>query len=157
MSQLREIIPGSAVTLHFSLSLPDGTPAISTFDDEPLSFYMGDKTFQPSMEIALYGLKAGDEQTLTLTTNQAYGEPDPSLLQEMPLSDFTDANPELDQIMTFSLPDGEETMGVIREITDTHALVDFNHPLAGHEVVFTVKILDVGLPDPTMIQDSIEN
>ena len=76
MSQLREIIPGSAVTLHFSLSLPDGTPAISTFDDEPLSFYMGDKTFQPSMEIALYGLKAGDEQTLTLTTNQAYGEPD---------------------------------------------------------------------------------
>jgi FKBP-type peptidyl-prolyl cis-trans isomerase SlpA len=75
----------------------------------------------------------------------------------MPLGDFTDAKPELDQIMTFSLPDGEETMGVIREITDTHAMVDFNHPLAGQEVVFTVKILDVGLPDPTMIQDSIEN
>jgi FKBP-type peptidyl-prolyl cis-trans isomerase SlpA len=149
----REIVPGSAVTLHFSLSLPDGTEAISTFDEEPLSFNVGDKTFQPSMELALYGLKAGDEQTLTLTAAQAYGEPDPALVQQMPLSDFSsDLKPEPDQIISFALPSGEETMGVVREVGETHATVDFNHPLAGHEVVFRVKILEVGLPDPSVLE-----
>jgi len=148
-----EIVPGSAVTLHFSLALPDGTEAISTFNEEPLSFHVGDKTFQPAMELALYGLKAGDEQTLTLTPAQAYGEPDPALIQQMPLSDFSDELlPEVDQVMSFSLPGGEQTMGVVREVGETHATVDFNHPLAGHEVVFRVKILDVGLPDPSALE-----
>lgn len=152
MSIPREIVPGSAVTLHFSLGLPDGTEAISTFGEEPLSFNVGDRTFQPSMELALYGLKAGDEQTLTLSPAQAYGEPDPALLKEVPLSDFPDSlTPEVEQIISFSLPGGEETMGVVQELHADHAVVNFNHPLAGHEVVFRIQILDVGLPDPTAI------
>lgn len=138
-----EIVPGSTVTLHFSLSLTDGTEAISTFDEEPLTFQMGDKTFQPTMEMALYGLKAGDEQTLTLTPEQAYGEPDPGLIQQMPLEDFSDVKPELDQVMSFTLPDGEETLGVVREILDEEVTVDFNHPMAGMEVVFKVSILNI--------------
>lgn len=151
----REIVPGSAVTLHFSLGLSDGTEAISTFDGEALSFHLGDRTFQPTMELALYGLKAGDEQTLTLTPEQAYGEPDPGLLQQMPLSDFgDDMQPEAGQIINFALPGGEQTMGVVREVGDSHATVDFNHPLAGHEVVFRVRILEVGLPDPGTIDNT---
>jgi FKBP-type peptidyl-prolyl cis-trans isomerase SlpA len=43
-------------------------------------------------------------------------------------------------------------MGVVREVGQTHATVDFNHPLAGHEVVFRVQILDVGLPDPSTLE-----
>jgi FKBP-type peptidyl-prolyl cis-trans isomerase SlpA len=153
MNAPREIVPGSAVTLHFSLSLPDGTEAISTFGEEPLHFHVGDHTFQPGMELALYGLKAGDEQTLTLTPEQAYGERDPSLVQEMPLSDFSDdLQPQPEQVISFALPDGEETMGVVREVGHQHATVDFNHPLAGHAVVFRVQILEVGLPNPTVLE-----
>lgn len=138
-----EIVPGSVVTLHFSLSLPDGTEAISTFDEEPLRFAMGDKTFQPAMELALYGLKAGDEQTLILTPEQAYGEPEPGLVHRLPRSDFADMMPEAGQIMSFAMGEAGETMGVIREIQDNEVVVDFNHPLAGHEVVFRVQILSV--------------
>ncbi len=146
MTGLPEIVPGSAVTLHFSLSLPDGTEAISTFDEEPLSFEMGDETFQPAMELALYGLKAGGEQTLTLTPEQAYGQPEPGLVQHLPRADFGGLEPEVGQIMSFTMGESGETMGVIREIDADEVVVDFNHPLAGHEVVFRVKILEVGLP-----------
>lgn len=139
-----EIVPGSTVTLHFSLSLTDGTEAISTFNEDPLTFQMGDKTFQPTMEMALYGLKAGDKQTLTLTPEQAYGEPDPGLIQQMPLSDFQEVAPELDHAMSFMLPNGEETLGVIRKITEDQITVDFNHPMAGMDVTFKVEILNVG-------------
>jgi len=143
VSGSREILPGSTVTLHFSLSLPDGTEAISTFGEEPLRFQMGDKTFQPGMEMALYGLKAGDEQTLTLTPEQAYGDPEPGLVQRLPLTDFGELQPEVGQIMSFALGEVGETMGIIREIDGDEVVVDFNHPLAGHEVVFRVQILAV--------------
>lgn len=144
MSEPQRIVPGSAVMLHFSLSLADGTTAISTFGEEPLDFRMGDGTFQPDMEMALYGLAAGDRQTLTLTPAQAYGEPDPALVQQMPLSDFPqDLAPEVQQVIEFTLPGGEPTMGLVLEVGDAHATVDFNHPLSGHPVVFEVQILEV--------------
>lgn len=148
MSAMPEILPGSEVTLHFSLTLPDGTEAISTFEEEPLTFQIGDKTFQPGMELALYGLKGGDEQTLTLSAHQAYGDPEPELVHQLPLSDFGDLPPEVGQIMSFTMGTAGETMGVIREIDGDQVTVDFNHPLAGHEVIFRVRILQVGAPSP---------
>lgn len=148
MTISQEIMPGSEVTLHFSLGLPDGTEAVSTFGEAPLTFQIGDKTFQPAMELALYGLKAGDEQTLTLTPDQAYGDPEPGLVHCLPRSDFGDMQPEIGQIMSFSMGEAGETMGVIREIEGDEVTVDFNHPLAGHQVVFTVKVMQVGSPAP---------
>jgi FKBP-type peptidyl-prolyl cis-trans isomerase SlpA len=143
-----EILSNSEVTLHFSLALPDGTEAISTFDDEPMTITMGDGNFMPGMEMAIYGLKEGDEQTITLTPEQAYGYPDQQLVHELPLTDFGDGlKPEQGQVIAFTLPNGEETPGIILDVNDEMARVDFNHPLAGHEVVFTVKILKIDQPD----------
>ncbi len=138
-----EILPGSTVTLHFSLSLMDGTEAVSTFNEQPLTFQMGDKTFQPTMEMALYGLQVGDEQVLTLTPEQAFGDSDPGLIQAMGFDDFKAIDPEVDQVIAFATPAGEQTMGVVREVHTDRVIVDFNHPMSGREVVFKVKILDV--------------
>lgn len=139
-----EIVPGSQVTLHFSLALTDGTVAISTFGEEPLSFTMGDHTFRPGLELALYGLRAGATQTLQLTPEQAYGLRDRQLIQAMARGDFAaDMQPEAGQIIAFTLPDGEETAGLILAIEGDAVSVDFNHPLAGQEVVFTVEIIAV--------------
>lgn len=147
MSGGREIVPGSQVTLHFSLTLPDGTVAISTFGEEPLQFEVGDKTFQPAMEMALYGLQAGDDERVTLTPAQAYGDPDPALVHTLALSEFpADLSPEPGQIISFVLPGDEQTMGVVRELDGEQVRVDFNHPLAGQPLVFRVQILDVAVP-----------
>ena len=142
-----EILGSSEVTLHFSLSLADGTEAISTFGEEPMTITMGDGTFMPGMEMALYGLKEGDEQTILLTPEQSYGFPDPQLIHDMPLSEFSDdMTPEVGQIIAFSMPNGEETPGTITEINGDMARVDFNHPLSGHDVVFKTQIIKVQQP-----------
>lgn len=144
MNDQTEILANSEVTLHFSLALENGTEAISTFDDEPMTIIMGDGNFMPGMEMAIYGLKVGDEQIITLTPEQAYGYPDQQLVHELPLSDFDETlQPQPGQIIAFTLPNGEETPGMILEINDEIAKVDFNHPLAGHDVVFKVKILEI--------------
>ncbi len=143
-THLIEIGPGTRVRMHFALSLPDGTEAISTFDDEPLEFAWGDGTLRPGLELALLGLKAGDEQTLTLLPEQAYGLHDDALVHDMPRSDFPDLiEPEVGQIIAFASPTGEETAGSIRAVDGETVRVDFNNPLAGHDVVFRVRILEV--------------
>lgn len=143
----KEILANSEVTLHFSITLEDGTEALSTFDDEPIAVTMGDGSFQPGMEIALYGLKEGEEQTIELTPETAYGYPDQQLVHEMPLSDFeNNIQPEVGQVIAFTMPDGEDAPGMIMEIQDDTVTVDFNHPLAGHDLIFKVKILKIEQP-----------
>jgi FKBP-type peptidyl-prolyl cis-trans isomerase SlpA len=145
----REIVPGSEVTLHFRMTLPDGTEALSTFGEEPLHFAMGDGTFKGGFELSLYGLKAGDTQTLTLDPEQAFGYHDPALVHDMPRSDFpADMALEEGQVIGFSTPSGDEAAGIVLEVGEQTVKVDFNHPMAGKDVIFHVEILEVGKPQP---------
>jgi FKBP-type peptidyl-prolyl cis-trans isomerase SlpA len=145
MTDSHEILPGSAVTLHLRILLEDGSEVLSTFDEDPVSLVMGDGTLQPGLELALYGLKANDTQTLNLMPDQAYGPRNPALIHHLPRSDFdTDFEPEAGQVIAFQLPDGEETAGIVLDVEEGQVEVDFNHPLAGHEITFSVEILEVG-------------
>ncbi len=134
--------------MHFSISLPDGTEAASTFDDEPTTFIIGDGSVSQGLELALYGLVAGDEQSLTLTPDQAFGPRDEAKVQPMPRANF---GPEIELepglIIGFTTPDGLEVAGIVQEIRDHEVLIDFNHPLAGMEVIFKVEVLEVTTPN----------
>lgn len=135
---------GSHVIMHYSITLPDGTVADSSFQGEPLAFTMGDGSLIPGLELALYGLGPGDSQTLTLTPEQTFGYPDPADLREMALSDFPDdLRPQEGQIIEFETPGGDSLPGSIVEVGDQTVKVDFSHPLTGLELVFTVEILSV--------------
>jgi FKBP-type peptidyl-prolyl cis-trans isomerase SlpA len=138
------ISPGSRVTLHLSLTLEDGTVAESTFDDTPVTFTMGDESLLRGLEIALYGLYPGATQRLELTPEQTWGWRDPQRIHQLPHSAFA-ADLELAQglIIGFETPDGEELAGVVMEVGEHTVTVDFNHPLAGHTLVFDVEILEV--------------
>jgi FKBP-type peptidyl-prolyl cis-trans isomerase SlpA len=153
MTEGQEILPGCAVTLHLAIALEDGSVAISTFGEEPVSLTMGDGTLQPGLELALYGLKPGDEQTINLLPEQAYGLRDPTLIQFMPRTDF-DASftPQAGQVIAFALPDGEEAPGIVISVEAGRVEVDFNHPLAGHEITFRAEILSVGPPPAPSVQ-----
>jgi len=75
--------------MHFSVSLTDGTVVETTRDDnEPLEFVMGDGTMIQGLELALYGLKAGDKQTVTIEPRLAFGFPDPESVHILPRSEF---------------------------------------------------------------------
>ncbi|MEN8206697.1 MAG: FKBP-type peptidyl-prolyl cis-trans isomerase [Pseudomonadota bacterium] len=138
------ISPESTVTLHLSLSLEDGTVAESTFEDEPLTFTMGDGTLVEGLELGLYGLKAGDTQRLVLEPEQAFGLHDPAKLHQLPRSEFsTELALEPGVIIGFDTPSGDELSGTIVSLSDESVEVDFNHPLAGRVLVFEVEIIAV--------------
>jgi FKBP-type peptidyl-prolyl cis-trans isomerase SlpA len=62
----------------------------------------------------------------------------------MPLSDFPDEmHLEVGQIIAFNTPDGDEIPGAVKAMNDQTATVDFNHPLAGHQLKFEAEILEI--------------
>ena len=153
MNERPRIAPGSHVKLHIAISLGDGTEALSTFDEDPLQIVVGDGTLDPGIELALYGMGAGDTDSVSLQAGQAFGAADPKLIQTMPLSDFpADAQPKEGQIIAFTTPGGEEMAGAVKSVSKQTAEIDFNHPLAGHDLLLRIEIL--GVVEPTGDQPS---
>jgi len=142
------IAAGSRVLMHFSLTLPDGTEAVSTFDGEPEQVTLGDGSLTEGLELAIIGLKKGARQTLELTPEQAFGFWEEDKLQSMSRADFS---PELELepglAIAFETPSGDEVPGTIVEVGEQQVRVDFNHPLAGADIVFSVEILEVQSPE----------
>lgn len=134
----------SLLLMHYSISLTNGTEIESSFGDEPVEVSMGSGVLTEGMELALYGLETGARQTLTLTPEQGFGLRDEDNIHMMPISDFPDdLKPESGLVYEFETPDEGEILGTVLSIKGDQAEVDFNHPLAGQPLVFTVEILDI--------------
>lgn len=136
--------PDTKVTLHFSLSLEDGSTVDSNFDGEPANFVVGDGNFLPGFEAVLHGLKAGAEDVFSVLPEQGFGQHNPSNVQQFPRKDF-DEDMALEPGLMLSFADAKqaELPGVIVEVDNDSVTVDFNHPLAGHTISFKVQVLDV--------------
>ncbi|MCB1869671.1 MAG: FKBP-type peptidyl-prolyl cis-trans isomerase [Gammaproteobacteria bacterium] len=133
--------------MHFSLALPDGTEAVSTFGGEPELVVVGDGSLTEGLELAIIGLKKGDRQTLELTPEQAFGAWDEDKLQWMSRKEFSsDLALEPGLAIAFTTPSGDEVPGTITEVGAERVNVDFNHPLAGVDIVFSVEIIEVEEP-----------
>lgn len=144
-TEKKTIGPNSKVTMHFSLSLEDGTLVDSTFGtDEPLSFTMGDGTLIAGLEHAVIGLTAGDQQSLNIGPDAGFGYRDESAIQEMKRESFNrDLELKPGVVIEFDSPSGIKVPGTVLEVSDEAVKVDFSHPLAGRSVIFNVEILDV--------------
>lgn len=135
----------SAVTLHFTIKMQDGSVADSTHNmGKPAKFVMGDGSLSENFEQCLLGLQVGEEKAIELKAADAFGMPNPDHIHHMHRTKFVgEAEVEVGTIMAFSGPDGMEIPGIITEIAGDSVTVDFNHPLAGQDVTFEVEILSV--------------
>jgi FKBP-type peptidyl-prolyl cis-trans isomerase SlpA len=136
--------PGSVVTMYFNLTMKNGIVADSTNPNEPMTFTMGDGSLVHGLEMALIGLKIGDKQSVEIDPLNAFGFSDPDNIYDMPREEFAEDLPVTPgTILSFSTPSGDEIPGVIKEVSEESVKVDFNHPLAGQDVIFEVEIVDV--------------
>ena len=140
----------STVTLFYRLGLTNDEVLEDIFDDEPVTIELGQGEMAEGLELALLGLKEGDEQTIDIGPELAFGFPDETLYRAIPRSEF-DPSFELEQglIIEFATDEGETLPGTVMDFDDNLVHVDLNHPLAGHDVRYTVKILSVENPPET--------
>jgi FKBP-type peptidyl-prolyl cis-trans isomerase SlpA len=143
------VTPDSYLTLHYRLSDLAGVEFVSTFDLSPATLQMGGGQLAASLEYCLLGLAAGQRYVFELAAEDAFGAHNPRLveriarsalppnleLKENSLIEFNSDNNELPGSGSFS--------GFLRELTETTALFDFNHPLAGQALRFEVEIIGI--------------
>ncbi len=138
---------GSRVTFHYRLLFTDGRLIEETPEDQPLTITLGNSDLLPSFEDRLLELVPGDEQRFEIPCLDAYGLHDTENTAILPRSDFPlDMKLEPGQVVGFASPDGEEASGIVTAVAENEVTVNFSHPLAGHDLVFEVRILKVLSP-----------
>jgi len=144
MNDELEITEDSTVVMHFTLTLEDGTIAETSLDGEPYEFVIGDGTINEGLELALMGKKIGEQESIIIGPEVGFGYPDDDAFMELPKEDFpSDVPPEPGNVIMFTVPSGEEIPGVVIEDLGETVKMDFNHPLAGHDLNFDFEIIDI--------------
>ena len=148
---------GKKVKIDYTGTLDDGT-VFDTTDEktakenncyqeqrpyQPLEIEVGAKQVIPGFEDALIGMEKGEEKEIHLEAEEAYGEPTDKAIQEVPKETLGENFKAEPGTKLFFKAQGQIIMGVLKEIKDKTALIDFNHPLAGKALNFKIKVVDI--------------
>ena len=145
------VATGSHVTLHYRIAVQlDGNEheVVSTFDARPATVQVGAGQISEALEQRLIGLEEGAEVTFDLAAGEAFGRRSAELLQTLKRATFdANADPGTEyvpgDVVEFSAPDGLRFSGVLKQHGNDRVVVDFNHPLAGLPVRFSVRVIGV--------------
>jgi len=110
---------------------------------EPLAFEAGAGMVVPGFDAAVIGMEVGEEKTVTLKPEEAYGEPHPNAVQVVPKDKFP-AEAKEGMMIGVPLPNGQQIPAKITKIDDKEVTIDMNHPMAGKILVFKIKIVSIG-------------
>lgn len=137
--------PDSYLTLHYRLADLDGTEHVSTFDLSPATLQLGSGQLAETLERCLIGLPAGERHVFQLAAADAFGEHNPRLVERIARSALpADVELKENSLIEFAAPNGGAGFaGFLRELSDSSAVFDFNHPLAGKTILFDVEVIAI--------------
>ncbi len=151
------ISPQKVVSLTYQLRLEshDGDLVEEVGKDQPLSFLFGVGQMIPAFETELEGKKVGDTWSFQIASDEAYGEVDDDAVVQIPREVFqVDGEIQEDLLVEGNTipmqdPDGNSLSGTVVEVSEDMVTMDFNHPLAGEDLFFTVEITGIREATPT--------
>ncbi len=127
---------------NYSIRDAEGTVVDSSDGGQPLSFIQGDGSMIKGIEQALRGKEAGDDFSVTIPPEDAYGWPLRSLVRTLGPDMFQLAVTDIKAGMLFQIGSGAEAEVVrVLEVADDGITVDANHPLAGITLNFDIQVI----------------
>ena len=144
-AQATDKVVADGMKVKFDYTLTVGTEQVETTQGkQPLEYVHGKKMLIPGLEKELVGMKAGDAKTITVKAEDAYGPVRPEALREIDKTKLPkDITPKIGMVLEMQDPQGNAYPAVVKEVKDKTFILDFNHPLAGKELKFDVKIVSV--------------
>jgi len=145
------IASGSYITLHYRLAVLDADgekEVISTLNSRPATLQVGAGQLAPDLERQLIGLQEGAHASFDLAAGQGFGARNPELVQSLTRDAFRDnigphAQYSVGDLLEINAPNGGRLAGVLKVQDDERVVIDFNHPLAGRPVRFSVQVIGV--------------
>jgi peptidylprolyl isomerase len=138
---------GNKVKLDYEGRFEDGT----IFDtskhgdhSHPLEFTVGQNQVIPGFEKGLIGLEEGNEKEIFINSKDAYGARNELMVHKVPISAVPEGIiPKKGMILALNSPEGQQIPVPIVDVSETEITLDMNHPLAGKNLIFKIKILEV--------------
>ena len=141
MSQAKS---GDSVKIHYTGTLEDGTQFDSSSGREPLAFELGSGQVIPGFEKAVEGMSVGDNKTVNIPAEEAYGPHNQQMVQDVPRSALPeDLTPEIGMGLQAQGPDGQVANLVVTAVEEDSITVDGNHPLAGKALNFDIELVSI--------------
>lgn len=141
MSQVKN---GDKVKVHYTGKLEDGKVFDSSRNREPFEFTVGSGNVIPGFEAGLIGMEVGQQKSISIEPEEAYGPRRDELIAEVTADVFPEnIKPELGQQLQMEQADGEPINVVISKIDGDKVTLDANHPLAGQKLLFDVELLAI--------------
>jgi FKBP-type peptidyl-prolyl cis-trans isomerase SlyD len=138
------IAENSVVSIEYELVEAGQSDIIdSNKGQAPLEFITGKSHIIPGLESKLLELSKGDSADIKVEAKDAYGEMNPEALETLPREQFADL--ELaNGLQLYGQGENGETVAVtVKEFDDKTVTIDYNHPLAGKDLMFSVTVTDV--------------
>ncbi len=140
-----QIAPNTVVTMTYTLTNAEGQVLDQADASHPFVYMQGAHNIIPGLEQALAGKQAGDTAVVTVQPEDAYGEYNEQLTQQVPRQMF--GNVPEDQLVVGAQFQAQTNGGMeiltIADVDGDMITIDANHPLAGETLTFDVKILEV--------------
>ena len=134
---------GHKVRIHYVGRLEDGSVFDSSEGRSPLEFTLGENQVIPGFEDAVSGMEPGQETTVTIPSDRAYGQHKAELVFEVPREQFPDdVDPQIGQQL--QMTNGNQTAVVtVAALADDSVRLDANHPLAGKDLTFDISLVEI--------------
>ena len=138
---------GVVVSMEYSLHV-DGELLDSSEGQGPLEFLVGYGNIISGLEEEMRGMKIGDSKDVVVQPKDGYGEFDDEAFMQVPRKDFPKDMPmEVDAELTVRDDEGNARYARIDSVAEETVTLNFNHPLAGDELHFHVKVVALREPN----------
>jgi len=140
---MKKVQIGDTVIVNYTGKLEDGTIFDSSLNEgrEPLKSTLGQNQLIPGFENGLIDMTAGEMKTIEIEPENAYGEIQPQMMSEIPLSQVPEGVKAGDMLQ------GQNQFGpvnvVVTEVKESTVVLDMNHPLAGKKLIFDLEVVSV--------------
>ena len=141
---MKQAQDGDTVRIHYTGTLDDGTQFDSSADREPIEFTLGSKSVIPGFEAGVTGMQVGEQKSIHIPAEEAYGQRNENLVEEVPLQQFPeDMQLQVGMHLQAQSPNGESFNVVVTALGDESATLDGNHPLAGEALNFELELVEI--------------
>jgi FKBP-type peptidyl-prolyl cis-trans isomerase SlyD len=138
---------GQVVSMEYTLKV-DGMVADSSAGHEPLQYVHGAGNIIPGLEREMTGMTVGESKDVKVSAAEGYGERDESAFMDVPREQFPDQIPmKVGTELQVQNQAGQPMFARIDQVGEKTVRLNFNHPLAGKDLHFNVKV--VGLREAT--------
>lgn len=136
------VAQGDNISVYYTGTLSNGTVFSSNVGGQPLNFTVGSGQVIMGFDNGVIGMSINQTKTITIPASEAYGEANPALVVTVPISAF--GNHTVYKGMTVvENYSGQQREGTVTSLNSSDATVDFNPPLAGQALTFTIKVVSI--------------